>query len=124
VIQGKLFWLSILSAIGGTAFAINHWFFGEVQFAWKSCIAASVCGAIGMAVFSRTERLPVVGGILPGLLAGGGAYGATAAYVFFRESIRVFELLLPSVLGAFPGVLLYIITVRVYYAFADRGESE
>jgi hypothetical protein len=116
-IQSKLLWLAACLGAAATPFAISHWMFGDVGFQWHMCVLASGCGAAVLAIFSRRERLPVAAGIVAGLVAGAGIYAATAGYVSMRQGIRFFELALPTLFGSVPGILLYIILVRVYYAF-------
>lgn len=118
-IQRKLFWLALLSSAGGLAFAVNHWMFGEPGFHWIGCVIASLCGATVFAFFSKSEGLPIAAAMVAGVVAGAGAYTASANYILYRQSILVLELLIPSLVGSGPGIVLYIILVRIYHGFTD-----
>lgn len=119
-VQNKLLWLALFLGASATPFAFSHWMWGETGFKWPMCVLASISGAVVMALFSRAERIPVAAGIIPGLVAGYSIYAMTVGYVSFRQSVRVFELLIPTFFGSIPGIVLYFIIVRAYYWYSDR----
>ena len=70
----------------------------------------TACGFIavlggGVAAAAGAERRLLA--VVPGLLAGAGAFTALLAYVSLRDSIRMFELVIPLGLGSLPGLGLY-----------------
>ena len=81
------------------------------------CGVVAVLGS-GVAAAAGAERRLLA--VVPGLLAGAGAFAALLAYVSVRDSIRMFELLIPLGLGSLPGVGLYWLLDTVTTA---SGES-
>ena len=111
----KLFALFFFAGSGGMPFAIHYWMMGGDSFSPVMCILAAVFGAVMLAVYSRQNRLPVWAGLLAGSVAGVGTYGATAMYAFDRQKLFVLELAIPLFVGALPGIIIYVIVVRLYY---------
>jgi hypothetical protein len=52
-------------------------------------------------------------------LGGGGAYWLTMAYVANRLSVMIIELVFMTAMAMIPGLLLFLIWVRIYYWLTD-----
>ncbi len=117
--QRKVLWLALFCSAGGVAIALNHRMFGEPGIHWLACLLAALSGAAGVAIFSRNENLPIVAGLIPGLVGGASAYMFSAGYLSFRHNVWVPELFIPALIGSAPGILLYIIFVRLYHGLTE-----
>ncbi len=85
------------------------------------CGIVAVLGG-GVAAAAGAERRLLA--IVPGLLAGAGAFAALLAYASVRDSIRMFELVIPLGLGSLPGVGLYWLLDSATAASGEtRGED-
>ncbi len=82
-----------------------------------ACGAVAVLGSAVAAAAGAERRLLAV---VPGLLAGAGAFVALLAYASVRDSIRMFELVIPLGLGSLPGLGLYWLLDTV---FPTQGEN-
>lgn len=119
-ISNKLFWLAIFASSGAIPFALHQRMFATPGFQWPVCAWASFFGILGALAFAWKEKLPRLLGLLPGAVAGAGSYSVNAGYLSMRNGIRIFELIASSLIGAIPGIVLFVLFVRIYYAVTNR----
>lgn len=92
----------------------------QPDYSWADGLMAAVFGAIVMARFAKREELPVIPGVLSGMISGGGIYVAIMALILEMQVISRLLLLLFAVIGALPGLALFYILVWLYYSIFDH----
>ena len=85
-------------------------FLRELNFSVLIVLAAAG-GAIGLSLFHPKPGYRPLG-FIPGLTLGVGIFICTITYVKFREHIFNIELVIPLLVGAAPGFILYYYLVR------------
>jgi hypothetical protein len=119
-INQKLLALLFFAGSGGATFAVHFWMFGGDAFSPLMCGLAAVVGAVMLAYYCRREELPMWAALIAGPIAGAGTYGSTALWVFGRQSVYIIELAIPLSIGAIPGIIVFIVLVRMHYRTLDE----
>lgn len=114
-INQKLIALWFFAGSGGATFAVHFWMFDGDAFSPLMCGLAAMVGAVMLAYYCRQEELPMLAALVAGPISGAGTYGSTALWVFGRETVYVIELAIPLLVGALPGIFVFVVFVRMYF---------
>jgi hypothetical protein len=111
-----------LAGVGPAGVAAQFWAHGHSGLHVSGFFLSALGGVIGAVIFCRFEGLPIRPALVPSVICATGAYLLSVWYCTGRQQIKVLEFLIPAIIGAGPGMIVFLLFMRWHNSRIAKDE--